>query len=60
MDYNQTNFFNSYKVNRFLRRFMIHIIILVGLIILFFFNKPLAGMGFIVWGAGTALWYLTW
>jgi len=39
---------------------MIHIIILVGLIILFFFNKPLAGMGFIVWGAGTALWYLTW
>ncbi|HJX45893.1 MAG TPA: hypothetical protein VJ399_01860 [Patescibacteria group bacterium] len=60
MDLNTQNLFNSYKVNKSLRRFGIHIVILIGLIILFFFNKPLAGIGFIIWGATSALFYLNW
>jgi hypothetical protein len=60
MEINIQNLFNSYKVNRLLKRFGIHIAILIGLTILLFFNKPLAGMGFIIWGAATAIFYLNW
>ncbi len=55
-----TNVMNDYKVNRFLRKFGPHFIAAVILLIISFYDKPIAGILLIMYIAVTVIFTLNW
>jgi hypothetical protein len=51
---------NNYKVNRFLRKFGPHIAAVIILLLISFFDKPLAGILLIVYVAVAVLFSINW
>ena len=51
---------NNYKVNRFLRKFGPHFIAVIVLLLISFFDKPLAGILLIMYLAVTVIFSLNW
>lgn len=57
---NMADIMNNYKVNRFLRKYGPHFIAAVILLLISFFDKPLAGILLIMYIAVTVIFTLNW
>jgi len=51
---------NNYKVNRFIRKYVPHIVAAIIALIISFFDKPLAGILFVMYLAVTIIFTLNW
>lgn len=51
---------NNYKINRFVRKFGVHILAAIILLIISFFDKPIAGILLIMYVAVTIIFTLNW
>lgn len=57
---NMADIMNNYKVNRFLRKYGPHFIAAIILLIISFYDKPLAGILLIMYIAVTVIFTLNW